>query len=337
MDRKAPEVTVLGHFIPGERVLEQLAPEAGWLDVRFCAAEDDETFYALLPDAEVIWRVLRPLSGEDLRLAPRLRLVQQLGTGVDAIDIECATRLGIAVSNMPGANAPSVAEGAVLLMIAALRRLPELDRATRSLTGWPPDLSLGESVRNIGDCTVGLVGYGNIAKRVEAVLLAMGAHVLHTSSCDDGHPAWRSLPELLAVSDIVSLHLPLTDGTHHLLDRTALTSMKPGAVIVNTSRGRPRRLRRRADPLRPSAAHARQRRAPTSRQMVHRGHPAQLPRRGDRQLPAYTRRGAAGERGQRCRFGPDLNLTRRDAAALIPMRSVSKFPPCSMGPRLSVG
>jgi phosphoglycerate dehydrogenase-like enzyme len=94
-------------------------------------------------DAEVIWRVLRPISGKDLRRAPRLRLVQQLGTGVDAIDVECARRLVIAVTNMPGANAPSVAEGTVLLMIAALRRLPELDRATRSLTGWPPDLSLG--------------------------------------------------------------------------------------------------------------------------------------------------------------------------------------------------
>jgi phosphoglycerate dehydrogenase-like enzyme len=65
----------------------------------------------------------------------------------------------------------------------------------------------------------------------------MGAQVLHTSSRDDGHPEWRSLPELLAVSDIVSLHLPLTERTHHLLDRAALTSMKPGAVIVNTSRG----------------------------------------------------------------------------------------------------
>lgn len=163
VDRNAPAVRVIGHFLPGERVLKQLAPEADWLDVRFCAAEDDETFYAELPDAEVIWRVLRPISGEDLRRAPRLRLVQQLGTGVDAIDVECARRLGIAVTNMPGANAPSVAEGTVLLMIAALRRLPELDRSTRSLTGWPPDLSLGESVRNIGGCTVGLVGYGNIA------------------------------------------------------------------------------------------------------------------------------------------------------------------------------
>lgn len=141
---------------------------------------------------------------------------------------------------MPGANAPSVAEGTVLLMLAALRRLPELDRATRDGTGWPSDHSLGETVRDIGGCTVGLVGYGNIAKRVEKIVVAMGAdpsQVIHTSTRDTGHPQWRSLPDLLAASDIVSLHLPLTEATRGLLDRQALASMKPGAVVVNTARG----------------------------------------------------------------------------------------------------
>ena len=101
----------------------------------------------------------------------------------------------------------------MLLMLAALRRLPELDRATREGTGWPSDPSLGETVRDIGGCTVGLVGYGNIAKRVETIVAAMGADVLHTSTRDDGHPGWRPLPDLLAASDIVSLHLPLTEQT----------------------------------------------------------------------------------------------------------------------------
>jgi phosphoglycerate dehydrogenase-like enzyme len=228
---------VLGHFLPGDGVLEQLAPEACWLDVQFCAEDDDETFYAQLPGADVIWHVLRPLSEADMRRAPRLRLVQQMGSGVDAIDVESATRLGVAVANMPGANAASVAEGTVLLMLAALRRLPELDRATRAAKGWPLDLSLAETVRNIGGCTVGLVGYGNIAKRVEAAVTAMGARVLHTSTRDDGHPAWRGLPELLANSDIVSLHVPLSGHTRHLIDRATLALMKPGAVVVNTSRG----------------------------------------------------------------------------------------------------
>jgi phosphoglycerate dehydrogenase-like enzyme len=81
----------------------------------------------------VIWHVLRPLSGDDLRRGARLRLVHKLGAGVNTVDVRTATERGIAVANMPGANAPSVAEGAVLLMLAALRRLPGLDRAVRLL------------------------------------------------------------------------------------------------------------------------------------------------------------------------------------------------------------
>jgi phosphoglycerate dehydrogenase-like enzyme len=230
-------VRVLAHFVPGDKVLNFVAPEADWLDIRWCADDDDTAFYRELPDAEVIWHVLRPLSGADLCRAARLRLVHKLGAGVNTIDVETATKCGIAVANMPGANAASVAEGTVLLMLAALRRLPALDRAVRDGSGWPADPELGETVRDIGGCTVGLIGYGNIAKRVGHIVTALGATVLHTSTRDDGRPGWRQLPELLAASDIVSLHLPLTDSTAHLLNRDALAQMKPNAVLVNTSRG----------------------------------------------------------------------------------------------------
>ena len=233
-------VRVLAHFIPGEKVLKFLAPYTDWLEVRYCAEDDDDTFYRELPDAEVIWHVLRPLSASDLGSATKLRLVHKLGAGVNTIDVAAATDLGIAVANMPGANAPSVAEGTVLLMLAALRRLPALDRATREGAGWPTDSSLGETVRDIGSCTVGLIGYGNIARRVERIVIAMGtppSQVLHTSTRDDGTEGWRTLPELLRASDIVSLHLPLTDATGNLIDANALATMKADAVLVNTSRG----------------------------------------------------------------------------------------------------
>ncbi|BBY58849.1 glyoxylate reductase [Mycolicibacterium sarraceniae] len=217
--------------------MDIVAPESDWLDVRWCHEDDDQTLHRELPEAEVIWHVLRPLPGAELRLGPRLRLVHKLGAGVNTIDVDAATELGIAVANMPGANAPSVAEGAVLLMLAALRRLPALDRATRQGLGWPTDATLGETVRDIGSCTVGLVGYGNIAKRVEQIVHAMGGTVLHTNTADDGTDAWRPLPDLLAESDIVSLHLPLTPATDKLINRAALAAMKPHALLVNTSRG----------------------------------------------------------------------------------------------------
>src|SRR6201999_664153 len=232
---------VLAHFVPGPKVLDFLAPESDWLDIRWCADDDSaeahEAFKREIAEADVIWHVLRPLSAADLSRGARLRLVHKLGAGVNTIDVDAATELGIAVANMPGANAASVAEGTVLLMLAALRRLPALDRAVREGRVGPADPQLGETVRDIGGCTVGLVGYGNIAKRVGAIVEAMGATVLHTSTGDDGRPDWRGLPELLAESDIVSLHLPLTEQTHHLLDAQALSAMKPGAVLVNTSRG----------------------------------------------------------------------------------------------------
>jgi phosphoglycerate dehydrogenase-like enzyme len=237
VDHQAVALRVLAHFVPGDKVLDFLAPESDWLDIRWCADDDDTCFYRELPEAEVIWHVLRPLSGDDLRRGSRLRLVHKLGAGVNTIDVQTAAKCGIAVANMPGANAQSVAEGAVLLMLAALRRLTTLDRDVRHGRGWPANPALGETVRDIGSCTVGLVGYGNIARRVGEIVTAMGATVVHTSTRDDGRPGWRQLPELLAASDIVSLHLPLTTDTHHLLSRDALALMKPSAVLVNTSRG----------------------------------------------------------------------------------------------------
>lgn len=230
-------VNVLAHFVATPKVVDYLAAHQDWLHVRFCAEDDDDTLHAELPAAEVIWHVLRPLTAGDLARAPRLKLVQKLGSGVNTVDVDAATAAGVAVANMPGANAASVAEGTVLLMLAALRRLPQLDRATRAGTGWPSDPMLGETVRDLGGCTVGLIGYGNVAQRVERILVAMGAQVLHTRTHDDGHPGWRPLPELLAVSDIVSIHVPLTEDTAGLLDAAALAQMKPGTVLINTARG----------------------------------------------------------------------------------------------------
>ncbi|MFD6195416.1 2-hydroxyacid dehydrogenase [Mycobacteriaceae bacterium NPDC060252] len=237
MGKQAVGLRVLAHFPGGPLAREQLAPHTDWLDVHFCAEDDDDTFYAELPHAEVLWHVLRPLSADDVTKGERLRLIHKFGAGVNTIALDAASAQGVAVANMPGANAPSVAEGALLLMLAALRQLPRLDRDIRDGRGWPTDQSLGDTVRDIGSCTVGLVGYGNIAKSLERILLAMGATVVHTSTRDDGSTGWRSLDNLLTSSDIVSLHLPLTEASSGLLDAAALARMKPGSVLVNTSRG----------------------------------------------------------------------------------------------------
>ncbi|SPT60341.1 NAD(P)-dependent oxidoreductase [Actinomadura madurae] len=206
------------------------------LDIVSCSEQDEARFAELLPDTEVIWHVLRPLTAADMDRAPKLKLIQKLGTGVNTIDLDAARERGIAVANMPGRNAQAVAETSLLLMLAALRRVVAFDARTRRGEGWPADRSLvgGE----LAGRTVGLLGGGEIATLLRGMLEAVGAEVVYTSRTprpDD--PAWRELDGLLRASDVVSVHIPLTDETHHLLDAERLALLPEGAIVVNTARG----------------------------------------------------------------------------------------------------
>ncbi|WP_019630537.1 NAD(P)-dependent oxidoreductase [Actinomadura atramentaria] len=229
---------VLCHLAPTPATLDRLAPRIAGLDVRWCAEADEERFAALLPDADVLWHVLRPITEDDLARAPRLKLIHKLGSGLNTIDLAAARAAGVAVANMVGANAPAVAEAALTLMLAALRRVVPLDAATRAGRGWPLDTALPDRVGEIGGRVVGLVGHGAVARRLEPALTALGATVVwHSRSGSAADPTWRPLDALLAEADIVSLHLPLTPDTERLIDATRLARMKPGAILVNTSRG----------------------------------------------------------------------------------------------------
>lgn len=231
---------VVFHYAAGSGLRERLARlRAIGLDVAVCPETDDELLARLLPDAEVIWHVLKPLTAEHLEAAPRLRLVQKIGVGVNTIDLDAARTRGIAVCNLPGTNSRAVAELTLALMLAALRRVPVYDRATREGRGWSLPPGLQDDVGELGRRTVGLVGYGAVPRLLAPVLEALGARVLYTATRPklDAVGEWRTLPELLAESDVVSLHVPLTPRTERLLDGPALARMKPGAVLVNTARG----------------------------------------------------------------------------------------------------
>lgn len=229
---------VLFHFGASLAMRARLAPRLAGLDVRWCAEDDEETLAALLPETEVVWHVLRPFTAADFDRARRLRLVQKLGSGVNTIDLDRARACGVAVANMVGANAQAVAEAALTLMLAALRRVVPLDAATRAGRGWPLDAGIADRAGEIAGRTVGLVGYGAIARRLEAPLLALGARVIrHSRSGGPAADGWRTLDDLLAEADIVSLHVPLTDATEHLIDAARLARMRPGSILINTSRG----------------------------------------------------------------------------------------------------
>jgi phosphoglycerate dehydrogenase-like enzyme len=205
------------------------------MTLRIVDAADDAAFESALPDTDAILHVLRPLKAGDIKAAPRLRLIQKIGVGVNTIDLETARAQGVAVCNMPGTNSQAVAELALMLMLAALRRVSYFDPLTRRGDGWRPEPGQFDRVGELSGRTVGLVGYGAIPQRLAPVLRALGAKVIYTTARRNGDAV--SLNELLARSDVISLHCPATPETIGMISRDALARMKPGAVLVNTARG----------------------------------------------------------------------------------------------------
>ena len=231
---------VIFHYATSPGLEARLRAAGGeGLDIAVCPEEDDALLFKLLPDADVLWHVLKPATAEVIVRGAKLRLIQKIGIGVNTIDLEAATARGIAVCNMPGTNSQATAETALMLMLAALRRVVSFDIATRAGRGWALDPADFDRVGEIAGRTVGLVGYGAVARRMEPALTALGARVIYTASAPkpDATATWRTLPELLAEADVVSLHLPLTPETDKLMNREAFARMKPGAVLVNTARG----------------------------------------------------------------------------------------------------
>ena len=214
-----------------------LAPEG--VELTVCPVEDLDRYYDLIAESEVLWHFLLPLTASMIDAGASLRLIQKIGIGVNMIDLDAARRHGIAVSNMPGTNAQAVAEATLLLMLGALRRAAQVDRATRAGDGWALQTALQDDSSEVAGRSVGLVGLGAVAQRLAPVLVALGARVLYVSRTPKPGAVGERVPleRLLAESDIVSLHLPLTSETERLIDAAAIARMKPGAVIVNTARG----------------------------------------------------------------------------------------------------
>lgn len=207
--------------------------------VTTCGEQDDERYAAQMADAEVLWHVLRPVTAAAITAAPRLRLIQKIGVGVNTIDLAAAEARGIAVCNMPGTNSRAVAEMALSQMLACLRRLNAFDAATRRGAGWSWPLDWQGGLGEIGGRTVGLVGFGAVPRLLAPILTAMGAEVIYTGRRrhDDVPYPFVEKAELLARADILSLHVPLVDETRGWLDAASIARMKRGAIVVNVARG----------------------------------------------------------------------------------------------------
>jgi glyoxylate reductase len=169
--------------------------------------------------------------------AGRLRVVSVAAVGYDNVDVAEAASLGIAVCNTPGVLDETTADLALLLILSAGRLASDAERDLRAgrWQGWGITDHLGRDVH--GTC-LGLVGYGRIARAVARRAQGFGMEVLHHSRTDTGLTGYvATLPELLARADTVSLHVPLTPSTRHLIGSEELRLMKPTAVLVNTARG----------------------------------------------------------------------------------------------------
>lgn len=175
---------------------------------------------------------------------PRLRVVANVAVGVDNVDLAACAARGVLVTNTPDVLTEATADLAFGLLLAAARRIAEGDRLVRDggFTGWTPTFLLGQPVHGT---TLGVVGMGRIGRAVARRARGFGMHVLYTQRQRLPEALERalgatwvaSLDEMLAWSDAVSIHCPLTPETRHLFDRERLARMRPGSVLVNTARG----------------------------------------------------------------------------------------------------
>jgi D-3-phosphoglycerate dehydrogenase len=191
-----------------------------------------------LAEAEVlIVRGVR-VGADALGSAPRLRAIARTGAGYDNLDVAAATRLGIPIVYAPGVGSQPVAEGTVALMLAAAKRLRELDAVARD-GAWASRYEIA-GLDLEGAC-VGVVGLGSIGRRVARLCRGLGMRVLASDPglTADGERGVElvALDELIARADVITLHCELTERTHGLVDRELLTRVRPGAILVNVARG----------------------------------------------------------------------------------------------------
>ena len=223
------------------RASPELRQRIGALDLPTVIVDeaDKDKFLREMRAADVLLHVLEPVTAAVIDAAPRLKLIQKIGIGVNTIDLDAARRRGVAVCNMPGTNTQAVAEMTLLLMLATLRRLARLDELTRAGKGWEFERELPDDLGELSGRTVGLVGFGAVARRLVPMLQAIGAKVVYTSRqpAADSPIAFLPFREILPVADVLSLHLPLTAETAGMISAAAFAAMKRGGVLINTARG----------------------------------------------------------------------------------------------------
>ena len=201
-------------------------------------ATPDDPYHDLVGAAGVV-ASQHVYTGELMDLAPRLKVIARTGIGYDKVDIAAATARGIAVCNTPDAPTISTAEHAITLLLMVAKNVK---RSEFELQGGGSDFYARHTGIELEGLTLGLVGYGRIARRMAVIARGLGMRIaaydpylddvdfVDATRCD-------KLEQLAAGSDVLSLHVPLTSGNAGLVDKDLLAAMKPGAILINTARG----------------------------------------------------------------------------------------------------
>ena len=217
----------------------RLVEHFGSVEFRFRDVSDPGTLGEVTAGASGVVVALQPLRASHIAaLAPSVRVIGRAGVGVDTVDLEAAEAAGITVLNQPTYGTREVASHAVAMLLALQRRLCGLDAFVR--TGWSGSPVLAP-MKPVDEVVVGLVGNGRIGSATAEMLSGLVGHILVFDPAGPPVPAGvepvAELKELLARSDVVSLHLPLTPESTRMVDDSFLAGMAPGALLVNVSRG----------------------------------------------------------------------------------------------------
>lgn len=201
-----------------------------------------EEYYKRIQSIDGLLAVGGRINEELFSHAPRLKVVSNYAVGYDNIDVSEATRRGIIVTNTPDVVTEATAEHTLALMLALLRRIAEADRILRFKEGfrWGPMAIISEE---LAGKTLGIVGFGRIGRSVARRAKAFGMKVVYVRKnpelhkTDDNEYTYMPFEQLLRTSDVVTIHVPLTKDTHHLVGEEQLSVMKKGSYLINTARG----------------------------------------------------------------------------------------------------
>jgi phosphoglycerate dehydrogenase-like enzyme len=202
--------------------------------------EDDE-LARLAVDAEILVNARRRIDAAMLAMTPRVRFIQLIGIGYDTVDVAAVASAGVTVAYNPGVNATGVAEQTLMLMLALVKRLAWSEQSSRTGQFATAEL-IGAGIDDLAGATVGLIGMGDIGTAVAERLIPFGPRIVYSTRRQSSEETRLGanrlpLPDLLRQSTIVSLHLPLTPATYHLLSDEELAAMPKGSYLINTARG----------------------------------------------------------------------------------------------------